>query len=102
MTKEYSLIYTRVASVKQVKEGSSLAGQEQHCVKFSDEKGYVHEKTFTDEGISGSAVNRPAMKQMLQYIDANPNKKYVVIVDDTNRIARNFAFLLAVKKEVGS
>ena len=72
MEKEYSLISPRVSSEKQVREGHGLESQEQRCKKYSDEKEYIYEKTFPDEGISGAILDRPAIKKMLQHIDSNP------------------------------
>ena len=98
MEKLYSLISPRVSSERQVREGHGLESQEQRCRKYSDEKGYIYEKTFPDEGVSGAILDRPAIKQMLQHIDNNPNKKYVVIFDDINRIARDIEVHWAIRK----
>jgi DNA invertase Pin-like site-specific DNA recombinase len=98
MQKEFSLIYTRVASVKQGEEGISIAGQEKRCRKFSDEKMYSFEKTFSDEGLSGATFDRPALKKMLQHIENNPGNKYVVIADDMSRVARDVKVGFLIKK----
>lgn len=99
MEKIYSLISCRVSSERQVKDGHGLESQEQRCRKYSDEKGYAFEETFLDEGISGAVFDRPAIRQILSHIDKNPNKKYVVIFDDINRIARDVQVHWAIKKE---
>ena len=95
----YSLISCRVSSDRQVREGHGLESQEQRCKKYSNEKGYIYEKTFLDEGVSGAILERPAIKQILEHIDKNPNKKYIVIFDDINRIARDIEVHWAIKKE---
>lgn len=97
--KEYSLICCRVSSEKQVREGHGLEGQEQRCRHYSNEKGYIYERTYFDEGISGAIFERPAIKEILEYIDKNSHKKYVVIFDDINRIARDVQVHWAIKKE---
>ena len=99
---EWSLICCRVSSEKQVREGHGLESQEQRCKKYSDEKGYIHEKTFWDEGISGAILERPAIRQIFQYIDDNPAKKYVVIFDAIDRIARDVQVHWAIKQEFES
>lgn len=99
MEKIYSLISCRVSSEKQVKEGHGLESQEQRCRKYSNEKGYTFEETFLDEGVSGAVFDRPAIRQILSHIDKNPHKKYVVIFDDINRIARDVQVHWAIKKE---
>ncbi|MDB5194648.1 MAG: Resolvase-like protein [Parcubacteria group bacterium] len=42
-------------------------------------------------------MNRPAMKALLEYIDAHPNKRYVVVFDDLKRFARDVQFHLALR-----
>lgn len=100
--KIWSLISCRVSSERQVKDGHGLESQKQRCKKYSDEKGYIYEKTFLDEGVSGAIFERPAIKQILEHIDKNPHKKYVVIFDDINRIARDIEVHWAIKKEFAS
>lgn len=96
--KEWSLICCRVSSDKQVREGHGLESQEQRGKKYSDEKGYFFEKTFLDEGVSGSILDRPAIREILQHIEKNPGKKYVVIFDAIDRIARDVQVHWAIKQ----
>ncbi len=42
-------------------------------------------------------MKRPAMREMLAYIDANPNKKFVVVFDDLKRFARDVNFHFQLK-----
>jgi site-specific DNA recombinase len=86
----YSLIYCRVSSKKQVLEGNGLESQEQRCRDRSNSQNYTYEKTFEDDGISGSLFDRPAMQELLKYIDDHPYKKFVVIFDDLKRFARDY------------
>jgi len=95
----YSLICCRVSSERQVRDGHGLESQKQRCKKYSDEKGYLYEKSFLDEGVSGALLERPAIKQILQHIDNNPAKKYVAIFDNIDRIARDVQVHWAIKKE---
>jgi hypothetical protein len=42
-------------------------------------------------------MNRPAMREMLAYIDAHPHKKFVVDFDDLKRFARDTVFHLKLR-----
>jgi len=44
-------------------------------------------------------MKRPAMKKMLEYIDAHPHKKYVVVFDDLSRFARDVFFHIKLRAE---
>lgn len=100
--KYYSLLYCRVSSKRQVLEGNGLDSQEKRCHDRSDAQGYIFEKLFPDEGVSGSLFDRPAMKALISYIDAHPNKKFVVIFDDLKRFARDYIVHLKIKAELVS
>lgn len=96
----YALIYCRVSSKRQVLEGNGLDSQEKRCHDRSNAKGYIFEKSFPDEGISGSLFDRPAMQRLIAYIDAHPNKKFVVIFDDLKRFARDYVVHIKIKAEL--
>src|SRR2546427_30859 len=92
-TETYSLLYCRVSSLKQKAEGHGLESQEFRCRERSNQKGYIYEKTFLDSfSGGGDFMKRPAMRELLAYIDANPDKQYVVIFDDLKRFARDVIF----------
>jgi site-specific DNA recombinase len=86
----YSLIYCRVSSQKQVDEGDGSGSQEQRCRVLSQSKQYIIERVFKDDGVSGGLFDRPAMQELLRYIDEHPYKNYVVIFDDLKRFARDY------------
>ena len=48
-----AIIYCRVSSDRQVKEGNGLDSQEKRCRDFAISKGYLVEKVFHEEGIKG-------------------------------------------------
>lgn len=87
------LVYARVSSKKQETEGSGLDSQIQRCISRLESIGVEPVETFRDS-ISGGGdfMNRPAMRQMLTYIDANPHQKFLVIFDDLSRFARDVMF----------
>ncbi len=91
MENEYAraLIYCRVSSDKQVKEGSGLDSQEHRCRLDAASVSLEVEEVFREEGISGGLFDRPAMTALLKYLDDHWESKYVVIFDDLKRFARD-------------
>lgn len=87
--KTKALIYCRVSSQRQVDEGNGLGSQEQRCRMYAKSKDYEVVQVFPDEAISGSLFQRPAMHDLLSYIDDHPHDNYVVIFDDLSRYARD-------------
>src|SRR3990167_2945180 len=94
----YGLVYARVSSKRQELEGHGRESQEERCKGDLKSISVPHEKTFPDTYTGGGDfMDRPAMRAMLAYIDANPHKKYVVIFDDLKRFARDTIFHLKLR-----
>jgi site-specific DNA recombinase len=94
------LIYARVSSSKQKNEGDGLNSQETRCREELERKRTVHQKSFFDDYTGGGDfMKRPAMRKLLEYIDKNPHKKFIVIFDDLKRFARDTIFHLKLRKE---
>jgi len=100
--KTKALIYCRVSSQRQVDEGHGNDSQEKRCCDFASNKNYLVEKVFPDNGVSGSLFERPAMKELLNYIDTHPLDDFVVIFDDLSRFARDVAVHIRLKAEFSS
>ena len=93
------LIYPRVSSDRQKVEGHGLESQEERCRSELSRLGVPWVKTFPDSySGGGDFMERPAMKEMLSYIDAHPHKKYLVIFDDLKRFARDTEFHFKLRK----
>lgn len=101
MEREYTkaLIYCRVSSERQVKEGNGLESQEHRCRQYAESLNLQVERVFRDEGISGGLFDRPAMKSLLSYLDTNWQTPYFVIFDDLKRFARDVEVHLRLKSE---
>jgi site-specific DNA recombinase len=85
-----ALVYCRVSSERQKTEGHGLESQEHRSKAFARSKGLVVEKVFPDSFTGGGDfMKRPAMAEMLAYIDSKPHRKFVVIFDDISRLARD-------------
>lgn len=98
----YALIYNRVSSAQQETDGSGLISQKQRCISYAENKGYIIENeteivfrdTFTG---GGDFMRRPAMRKLLEYVDRNPRRKYVVVFDDLKRFARDTKFHIELR-----
>ena len=95
-----AVIYCRVSSTKQKLEGSGLESQEHRCRQYADLKGYEVEAVFPDDASGGGDfMKRPGMVALLSYLDAQPDKDYVVIFDDLKRFARDTEFHIKLRRE---
>ena len=92
------LVYARVSTIRQVVEGNGLESQEGRCVQDLLSIGVRHERSFRDSySGGGDFMDRPAMNEMLAYVDANAHKKFVIVFDDLKRFARDTIFHLKLR-----
>lgn len=92
------LVYARVSSKRQEREGSGLLTQEGRCKQELAYNKVPYDRSFYDSYTGGGDfMKRPAMKELLAYLDARPHKKYVVIFDDLKRFARDVEFHFKLK-----
>jgi len=93
ISKTKALIYCRVSSQRQKTEGHGLESQEYRCQQYALQKEYSVEKVFLDDfSGGGDFMQRPAMSQMLSYMDDKAHNNYVIIFDDLKRFARDVQF----------
>ncbi len=94
-----AVIYCRVSSSRQKEEGHGLESQEHRCRQHAEAKGYEVEETFPDD-VSGGGdfMKRSGMVALLNYLDAQPHKRYVVIFDDLKRFARDRDFHFKLRR----
>ena len=97
-----AVIYTRVSSTRQVKKGDGLGSQESRCREFAKYKDYKIVKTFSDAGVSGGLVDRPAMKDMLQWLRKHRSEEPIVLIDDISRFARSIEAHWKLRAAIGS
>jgi site-specific DNA recombinase len=92
------LAYTRVSSKKQETEGSGLQSQETRCINELAALSVPYKLTFKDSFTGGGDfMKRPAMRELLAYIDSNPHQKFVVVFDDLKRFARDVEFHIKLR-----
>lgn len=100
METKRALIYSRVSSDRQAKEGHGLDAQEHRCREFARSKEYEIEAVFRDSFSGGGDFrNRPGMTALLEYIDKFPHRDFVVLFDDLKRLARDTVFYLQLLQE---
>lgn len=93
-----ALIYCRVSSERQANEGHGLDSQEHRCREYASSKGYVVERVFRDSfSGGGDFMKRPAMSELIGYLDAKSSTQYVVIFDDLKRFARDTQFHIKLR-----
>lgn len=89
-----------VSSVDQVKNGHGLTSQETRCREFAKFRNLEVVQVFHEEGISGSLIDRPAMKQMLAYLRQHKNQQIIVLIDDISRLARSLRAHIELRMEI--
>src|SRR4051794_10718599 len=98
-----AIIYCRVSSDRQVRDGHGLDGQELRCRNYARERGYEVAAVFRDEGISGGIIDREGMQQVLDFLDAEARgAEYVVVIDDIKRLARDLIGHFTLRKAIQS
>ena len=83
-----AVIYCRVSSEKQVRNGDGLNGQEKRCRDYADIHRHKIIDVFKDAAKSGGSVDRPAFFEMLERIKSS-KECVTVIIDDLSRLARD-------------
>lgn len=92
------LVYCRVSSKRQETEGRGLMSQESRCIKELQIRQIPYRKTFADSFTGGGDfMRRPAMRDLLEYIDRHPNEKFVIVFDDLKRFARDVEFHIKLR-----
>lgn len=96
-----AVIYCRVSSDRQVRDGHGLDGQEQRCRAYAQAHGYEVAAVFRDEGVSGGVIEREGIQAMLDFLDVHGHKEsYVVIIDDLKRLARDIVGHFQLRKAI--
>jgi site-specific DNA recombinase len=94
-----AIIYCRVSSERQRREGGGLESQEQRCRQHCISKEYGEPvMVFTDSFTGGGDfMRRPGMSALMVYLDSNPLDDHVVVFDDISRLARDVVSHVALR-----
>ena len=93
--------YGRVSSKSQTERGDGLSSQETRCRAYADYKSYNVIQVFTDD-LSGQSENRPGLRALIAFLKSEQPKRYVVLIDDLSRFARNVRVHFDLREEVSA
>lgn len=96
-----AIIYCRVSSEKQKKEGHGLDSQEHRCRQYAESEHLNVLEVFKDD-ISGGEATRSGMTALLQFLEerGNDEEPIAVIIDDIKRWARDVEVHFYFRKAV--
>lgn len=95
-----AIIYLRVSTEEQV-DNFSLGSQEEICRKEAEKRGYEIIEVFREEGRSAKNIaGRPILIGLLEYCRKNKHKIQAVFVYRLDRISRQTADYLAIRKKL--
>src|SRR3989338_3150961 len=96
--KKKAVMYIRVSSEEQV-ENFSLGTQEELCRRDAKYKGYEIAEVFREEGKSAKTIiGRPVLLQMIEFCRKNKKEVKAVFVYRLDRLSRQTADFLALRK----
>lgn len=84
---QLTALYTRVSTQEQMKEGYSIHAQKERLEAYAKAKGYEKTQLYTDGGLSGGSLERPALQQLI--LDIEKGLINCVIVYKLDRISRS-------------
>jgi site-specific DNA recombinase len=92
-------IYARVSSEDQVK-GYSIPTQIDACQRLAQQEGYSVPAShiFVDEGISGTTLDRPALRRVRDLVGAHAIAALIIL--DPDRLSRKMGKLLVLTDEL--
>ena len=86
-TGDRAVIYTRVSTEEQVREGMSLEAQEAACREYCQSHGLQLVRVFVEQGESAKTANRTQLKELVAFCREDRNIS-VVVVHRVDRFAR--------------
>lgn len=90
--------YVRVSTTEQAREGYSITEQSRRLTKYCEAHDWQIYKIYSDPGYSGSNMNRPALKQMLNDVEEGKlNKILVYKLDRLSRSQKDTLYLIEDK-----
>lgn len=79
-------LYTRVSTLEQVQYGYSIGEQKERLKNYAQSQDFSIVDIYSDEGISGKSLIRPAMERLINDIKAN--KIDIVLIYKLDRLSR--------------
>jgi len=86
------VLYIRVSTEEQAKEGFSLEAQEETLARYCELHNYTVVDKYIDDGKSGKNIDRPAMQELIKH--STQGKFDIVLVWKLSRLSRNLKDIL--------
>ncbi|MGA1819533.1 MAG: recombinase family protein [Thermoplasmatota archaeon] len=100
VNKDRAVLYARVSTEDQAKEGYSLAAQEERLRAYCMAKEWRIVKVYIDDGYSGRSDDRPAYKKMMEEMEGW-DILVVMKMDRIHRNSKNFTTMMEMLKQNG-
>jgi site-specific DNA recombinase len=84
-----AIIYCRVSTDRQVRQGDSLESQRMACLSYCERQGWDVAEIFMEEGESAKTADRTQLKRLLAYCEREKGRVQVLVVYTLSRFARN-------------
>ncbi len=96
-----ALLYCRISSEAQARKGDGLRSQETRCREYCSYKDVEVERVFYDRAVSGKLIDRPGIKELIQFLKRSKSaENYVVVFDDISRLARDIRAYLDLRDAI--
>jgi site-specific DNA recombinase len=93
-----AVAYLRVASAAQEDHPKALERQWELCQQYARRRGLTITQVYSDVGISGNSLRRPALDRMLRALSRG--RIGYLVTADNNRLARDPVLRLAFELEL--
>jgi site-specific DNA recombinase len=90
------MIYARTSTERQERE-ETIKSQVESCEAYCASNGLKIQRSFIDDGVSGSILQRPALAELRERV--RRKETGVVVVYDIDRLSRNLGHLLLLMEE---
>lgn len=89
------VLYVRVSTAEQAKEGYSIGEQIERLKKYCEAMGWIVVAIFVDPGYSGGDMNRPGLRDMINTVhDEDIDKVVVYKLDRLSRSQKDTLYLI--------
>ena len=97
--KQKAVIYWRIACSENHYLDHSQSAQIERCKRYADLKRYEVIDVFGDN-VSGNVIERPGVKDLLDFLNAHRTDTPVVLIDDIARLARDLLVHMKLREMI--
>ena len=84
-----AIIYCRVSTKEQARQGFSLDGQQKECCQFAESNDFEVDRIFVEKGESAKTKDRTELNNLIKYCTGNKKNIKALIVWKLDRLTRN-------------